>query len=116
MRHALTAFGFDVVSADGVGAAKLALGARGDVTGALLDVELRDGSGVELYEWITANYARLIGRVAFLTGSAEADLSQGAHATSCPVLAKPFDIADLVRLAAEWEGVSHRAKNLGRRP
>ena len=48
VRQALKAFGFAVVSADGVHAAKLALDARDDFSGVLLDVRLRDGSGVEL--------------------------------------------------------------------
>jgi CheY-like chemotaxis protein len=104
VRRALNAFGFAVASAEGVRAAKLALDARDDLAGALLDVRLRDGSGLELYEWITVNHPRLIGRVAFLTGSTEADGSRGLQTAGCPILPKPFEIVDLRRLAAEWEG------------
>lgn len=104
VRRALNAFGFAVASAEGVRAAKLALDARDDLAGALLDVRLRDGSGLELYEWITVNHPRLIGRVAFLTGSTEADASRAVQVTGCPILPKPFEIVDLRRLAAEWEG------------
>ena len=90
VRQALKAFGYAVVSADGVDAAKLALDGRDDITGALLDVRLRDGSGVELCEWITVHHPRLAGRVAFLTGSVDADHNQALHATGCRILSKPF--------------------------
>ncbi len=52
VRRALEAFGVSVLSADGVVAAKLVLAERRDVTGALLDVRLRDGNGLHLHEWI----------------------------------------------------------------
>jgi DNA-binding response OmpR family regulator len=51
VRRALEAFGVSVLSVDGVSAAKLVLAERRDVTGALLDVRLRDGNGLHLYEW-----------------------------------------------------------------
>lgn len=102
--QALKAFGYSVVSADGVHEAKLALDARDDISGALLDLRLRDGSGVELYEWIIVNHPRLAGRVAFLTGSVDAEGNQALRATGCRILSKPFEIIDLSRLAAEWEG------------
>ena len=104
VRQALKAFGFAVVSANGVGEAKLALNGRDDILGALLDVRLRDGSGVELYEWIAVNHPRLAGRVAFLTGSVDSDGNQALRATGCCILSKPFELIDLSRLAAEWEG------------
>ena len=106
VRQALKAFGFAVVSAEGVHAAKLALGARDDLSGALLDVRLPDGSGMDLYEWITVNHPRLAGRVAFLTGSVDPDGNRALHATGCRILSKPFEIIDLSRLAAEWEGAA----------
>jgi CheY-like chemotaxis protein len=109
VHQALKAFGFDVVSADGVQAAKVALNSRDDLTGALVDLRLRDGSGVELYEWITVNHPRLAGRVAFLTGSVDAEGNQALGATGCRILAKPFEIVDLSRLAAEWEGAGRGA-------
>ena len=107
--QALKAFGFSVVSAEGVHAAKLALDARDDLSGVLLDVRLRDGSGVELYEWITINHPRLAGRVAFLTGSVEPDGNRALQATGCRILSKPFEIIDLSRLAAEWEDAASAA-------
>ena len=109
MSQALKAFGYTVVSAEGVHAAKLALDGRDDITGALLDLRLRDGSGVELYEWITVHHPRLAGRVAFLTGSVDANGNQALQATGCRILSKPFEIIDLSRLAAEWEGAASDA-------
>ncbi len=103
VRRALGAFGFAVLSADGVGAAKLALAGRDDVRGALLDVRLRDGSGLALYEWITVHRPALARRVAFVTGSPDAEAFQPLAEVGCAVLTKPFEIADLRRLVTEWE-------------
>jgi hypothetical protein len=55
------------------------------------------------------NQPRLIGRVAFLTGSAEADAHGALHATGCPILPKPFEIVELKRLVEEWEGADRSA-------
>lgn len=102
VHRALTAFGFAVVSVEGVRAAKLALAEHADIAGALLDVRLRDGSGIDLYQWIAAERPNLAPRVAFLTGSADAEAFGRLAATGCPVIRKPFEIVDLTRFAAEW--------------
>lgn len=104
VRRALEAFGFAVVSADSVRAAKLALAEQSDLTGAFLDLKLRDGDGGQLYEWIRDHRRDLMGRVAFLTGSADTRLHAVLAATGCPVVRKPFEITELVTLAAAWEG------------
>ena len=104
--RALEAHGFTVASVDGVHAAKLALANRTDLTGALLDVRLRDGSGLDLYDWITVHHPALTGRVAFLTGSANSDAFGPLVAVGCRILRKPFEIAELVRVVAEWEGAA----------
>ena len=106
VRRALEAFGVSVLSVDGVSAAKLVLAERRDVTGALLDVRLRDGNGLHLYEWITVHRPDLARRVAFLTGSVGTEAFEPMAASGCPVLTKPFEIADVLRLAAEWEGAA----------
>jgi CheY-like chemotaxis protein len=103
VRRALEPSGFTIVSVEGVGAAKLALAERDDVTSALLDIRLRDGSGLDLYDWIGLHRPALAPRVAFLTGSADAESLEPLAAIGCPVLTKPFEIADLRRLVAEWE-------------
>lgn len=106
VRRALGAFGVTVVSVDGVTAAKVALAESDGITGALLDVRLRDGNGLELYAWMTDRYPALARRVAFLTGSADTETFGPLVATGCLILSKPFEIADLRRLVAEWEGAS----------
>jgi CheY-like chemotaxis protein len=105
VRRALEPSGFTIVSVEGVGAAKLALAERDDVTSALLDIRLRDGSGLDLYEWIGVHRPALAPRVAFVTGSADAEALEPLAAIGRPVLTKPFEIADLRRLVAEWESV-----------
>jgi DNA-binding NtrC family response regulator len=104
VRRALQSFGVAVVSVDGVRAAKLAITARDDLTGAFLDVRLLDGSGVDLYEWIGVHRPLLAARVAFLTGDAE---SRASLATlDCPIIGKPFELGALRRFAAEWEAAA----------
>ena len=103
VRRAVEAHGFTVASVDGVHAAKLALEGRGDLTGVLLDIRLRDGSGLDLYDWITVHRPALAGRVAFLTGSADTE-AFGTLAAGCRIIHKPFEIAELVGVVAEWEG------------
>ena len=105
VRRALEPSGFTIVSVEGVGAARLALAERDDVTSALLDIRLRDGSGLDLYDWIGLHRPALAPRVAFVTGSADAEALEPLAAIGCPVLTKPFEIADLRRLVAEWETV-----------
>jgi hypothetical protein len=59
VRRALEPSGFTIVSVEGVGAAKLALAERDDVTSALLAIRLRDGSGLDLYDWIGVHHPAL---------------------------------------------------------
>ena len=102
VRQALGSHGIAVVSADGVAAAKYALAHRPDVVGALVDLRLRDGSGLELYDWLAAHHPAVAGRVAFVCGGGT-ELSRRVTSLGRPVIEKPFELADLVRLVAEWE-------------
>ena len=106
VRRALGASGFSVVSADSVRTAQLALAEREDIAGALLDVRLRDGRGVDLYWWIATQRPALAKRVAFLSGSAGTEAFAPLAALGCPILPKPFELADLRRFAAEWEAAA----------
>jgi len=106
VRRALEPSGFTILSVEGVGAAKLALAERHDVTSALLDIRLRDGNGLDLYDWIGIHRPALAPRVAFVTGSADAEALEPLAAIGCPVLTKPFEIDDLRRLMADWETVA----------
>jgi DNA-binding NtrC family response regulator len=103
VRRALQSLSLEVVSAEGVGAAKAALAERRDVTGAFLDIQLGDGNGLELYAWIGEHHPALRGRIAFITGSGDTQFLDPVMALGCPVLRKPFEIADLRRLATEWD-------------
>ena len=111
VRHALAVHGFEVVSADGVAAAKRAVARRDDISGALLDLELRDGSGIDLYDWLAASRPALATRVAFVTGAGRSLPSMRLAATGLPILEKPFELADIVRLASAWEGASAGGHN-----
>lgn len=102
VRRALEVHGFAVVSAEGVREATRALSEREDITGALLDIGLRDGSGLDLYQWIGEHRPLLAAHVAFLTGSAD-DMPPGLLASlGRPILRKPFDINDLVHVVTGW--------------
>ena len=102
VRQALKANGIAVVSVDGVDAAKRVIAEGVDVAGALVDVRLGDGSGLELYEWLVAHRPHLAARVAFVSGGGT-DVARRVAAMGRPVLEKPFELADLVRLATRWE-------------
>ena len=104
VRRVLEAHGFAVVSTDGVREATRALTERDDIVGALLDIGLADGSGLDLYQWISGHRPALAARVAFLTGSAD-ELPPGLLTSlGRPVLRKPFDTDDLVHLVSGWGG------------
>jgi len=102
VRQALKGHGIAVVSVDGVAAAKQVLADRTDVVGALVDLRLCDGSGFELFEWLTTHRPALAARVAFVSGGGT-ELARRVAEIGRPVLEKPFDLATLVRVAAELE-------------
>jgi DNA-binding response OmpR family regulator len=106
VRRALEAHGFSVISVEGVSAAKDAIMEHGDLTGALLDIRLRDGSGIDLCEWIAVHRPALAMRSAFVTGSADVETRERLAKLGCRILNKPFEITDLVGLAVGWEGVA----------
>jgi DNA-binding response OmpR family regulator len=103
VRRALEAVGIAVVSAEGVRAAELALVERDDVTGAMLDVRLRDGSGLDVYRWMVLHRPARATRVAFVTGSADTIEMGPVLTLGCPIIRKPFELSDVRRLAVEWE-------------
>jgi DNA-binding NtrC family response regulator len=105
IRVALTACGILVISADSIASATRAMVDRTDVVGVLVDVHLRDGSGVDFYHWIVEHYPSLAASVAFVTGGGP--LADAAAATGRQVLEKPFELGDVVSLAVDWE-VKHR--------
>jgi DNA-binding NtrC family response regulator len=74
------------------------------VDGVFIDVWLGAESGLALHEWISEAMPALQSRVAFVTG--DLDASEGdenaVRAIGQPVLAKPFDLPQLERLAETW--------------
>jgi hypothetical protein len=48
----------------------------------------------------------LAARTAFLTGSSGAEAGAPLAALGCLVIRKPFEIADLRRIATEWEAAA----------
>ena len=102
VRLALRAQGIAVVSVAGVAAAKQVLADRADVAGALLDLRLPDGSGFELYEWLSTHRPAVAARVAFVSGGGT-ELASRLAAIGRPVFEKPFDLPTLVRVASDWE-------------
>jgi DNA-binding NtrC family response regulator len=102
VRQVLRLHGIAVVSVDGVAAARHALERRADVTGALVDLRLSDGSGLEIYAWMAAHRPELAARLAFLSGGGT-ELARRVAATGRAVIEKPFALADVVRLAGRWE-------------
>src|SRR4051794_3612602 len=106
IRAALTACGILVISTDSIASATRALTDRTDVAGVFVDVHLRDGSGLEFYNWLVEHHPAIAPSVAFVTGGGP--LADRAAATGRQVLEKPFELDDVVRLAIGWEGVVER--------
>ncbi|MDQ3696977.1 MAG: response regulator [Gemmatimonadota bacterium] len=97
--------GIDVWTAKSVFSAKRCFVEHDDIRAAIIDVWLGDGTGMELFAWLSAEYPEVAKRVAFLTGgdlfgSPLADLR--IETLDRPVLTKPFDFAQLERLTARW--------------
>jgi hypothetical protein len=44
--------------------------------------------------------------VAFVTGSADSEARERLAKLKCRILSKPFEIVDLLGIAAAWEGVA----------
>jgi two-component system phosphate regulon response regulator OmpR len=62
----------------------------------LLDIHLPTMSGLALYIAIVRRWPRLEGRVAIMTGDADADeVRTWLEYHSCPVIRKPFNLAEI---------------------
>jgi len=113
VRRALQAYGFAVASVDGVSAAKLSLGERGDIVGALLDLRLGDGNGIDFYRWLLEHRPAIARCVAFMTATPDDGAFVGLKGTGCRVFDKPVDVTELVALVAEWEGAAADPARVG---
>ena len=71
------------------------------------DLQMNDGSGVDVYEYLLAKVPRLAERIIFTTGGAFTDRAR-IFLAACPqpVLEKPYDAARLEALVAEVAGAA----------
>lgn len=115
----LGARGVEIHAARNIFSAKRCF-ARYLIDGAFIDVWLPDGTGFELYAWIQEHHPVVARNVVFVTG--DIILKETARAKFSalgrPVLAKPFDLADLVRQVEAWSarggGTTHAQRGTRR--
>jgi DNA-binding response OmpR family regulator len=103
VRTWLTRLGYDVHVADSVASARAQLtDMRFD--GAVIDVHLRDESGLELQIWLEEADPELARRTVFVSGDVIPDGPVGdmLRRFGKPVIAKPFAFGDLERAIDEW--------------
>src|SRR2546427_19924 len=75
----------------------------------LLDVQLPTMSGLALYLALIHRHPQLAGRIAIMSGDAEADnVRAWLQNNPCTVLKKPFDLRQIVEWAKELLDASHR--------
>jgi CheY-like chemotaxis protein/light-regulated signal transduction histidine kinase (bacteriophytochrome) len=80
----------------------LALADGQGVQAVVIDVHLPDGSGVDLLRRLLAGWPDLTGHVALITGDADPeDQRKLAAEAGCPVLAKPFGLAQVQQLVQQ---------------
>lgn len=101
LQRALERAGYRVLGAGSAETAYELLGS-GAADAVLLDVRLPTMSGLALYLAIVHRWPALAGRIAILTGEAEAEEGRAWLArNTCPVLSKPFDLEEITRWLAE---------------
>jgi CheY-like chemotaxis protein len=67
----------------------------------VLDYRLPDLRGDALYQYVIARFPRLHGRAVFLTGDITLEVRQSLEHTGCRVVAKPFELNDLMSVVDE---------------
>ena len=107
LERALTRDGYRVLSAASAESAYELLGVeRPDAI--LLDIHLPTMSGLSLYLAILARWPALTGRIAIMTGDAEAEeVSAWLERNPCPLIRKPFDLRQVAAWIASvlrWQG------------
>jgi DNA-binding response OmpR family regulator len=95
LERSLTREGYRVISA-GSGESAYELLAAYPVDAVLLDIQLPTMSGLALYLAIVHRWPRLEGRIAIMTGDAEADQVRAwLERHHCMVIRKPFNLAEI---------------------
>ena len=80
----------------------------------LLDVQLPTMSGLALYLALIHRHANLAGRIAIMSGDAEADhVRTWLQHNPCTVLKKPFDLREIVEWAHELLDIGDRRTGNG---
>jgi len=80
----------------------------------LLDVQLPTMSGLALYLALVHRHPTLAGRIALMSGDAEAEhVRSWLEHNPCTVLTKPFDVQQIVEWAHELLGASDRRTGNG---
>jgi DNA-binding response OmpR family regulator len=104
LESVLVPVGYRVLTAADGDEAEALLAAE-PVDAVLLDVRLATTSGLALYPTIVQRWPRLEGRIAFMTGDADAaDVHQWLERGHHPTIRKPFSF----RQIAEWLAVALR--------
>lgn len=113
LERALERVGYDVIS---VGSAETAyqLIATKMPDAVLLDIRLPTMSGLALYLAIVHRWPALIGRIAIMTGNAEAEeVRTWLERNPCALLHKPFDLQQIFNWLAQVLEVGKRESQNG---
>ena len=96
---------------DGISALRLLEpNVRGAFDVVICDLRMPRLSGFDLYRWLARNRPDVASRTIFSTGDPEAlDTLRFLCETGRPVLAKPFELAELARLVEEIRGAAQSA-------
>ncbi len=107
LERALARDGFRVLTAASAEAAYELLGSE-QPDAMLLDIHLPTMSGLSLYLAVLARWPALTGRIAIMTGDAEAqEVSAWLAHNPCPLIRKPFDLRQITGWIASvlrWRG------------
>lgn len=107
LERALARNGFRVLTAASAEAAYELLGSE-QPDAILLDIHLPTMSGLSLYLAVLARWPALTGRIAIMTGDAEAhEVSAWLAHNPCPLIRKPFDLRQITSWIASvlrWRG------------
>lgn len=113
LERALARHGYRVLAAASAETAyELLATERADAV--LLDVRLPTMSGLALYIALVHRAPALAGRIAIMTGDAEADgVRSWLERNPCTVLRKPFDLSEIVTWLREVSDVQGRERGNG---
>ena len=113
LERALTPAGYRVVSTGSAEAAYSLIDVE-HPDAILLDIHLPTMSGLALYLAMVHRWPRLEGRIAIMTGDAEADeVRTWLEQNRCLVLRKPFNLGEIVAWLEQVGGIRERETGNG---